>query len=103
MNMVENESETKDGSDIPKKVRFPGEGDVISGGKLPSGKFVVEDLKEELPGVKSVIVSKLSSDGTFDPKSKKAEFVILDEANTLEVDGIKFHNKMKKKFVKKGE
>ena len=104
--MIENEEEAKSGSNENEKPksRMPGEGDVISGGGLSQGKkFVVEDLIEETPGVKSVTVRKLASDGSFDPSIKKEKFVIIDEAKTLKADSIKFHNKMKKKFVKKGE
>jgi hypothetical protein len=87
------------------KKRIPGEGDVISGGNLSSGcKFVVDFFSDEIPGVRVLSIYKLSSDGTYDPVSKKEEIcIVYDRSKTIDGENLVFHNKMKKKFVKKKE
>ena len=90
-------------NDEKAKIMVPGEGDVISGGGLSSGKHVIESISKDAPGIKTVTVRKLASDGSYDTSIKKEEFIITDEANKLEIKELKFYNKMKKQFIKKGK
>ena len=101
--MIENGDEEI--SNQEPKLRIPGEGDVISGSGLPTGKkFVVDKTEDRVSGVKRVSVHQLLPDGSFDVNSKEEEFLIVsNDCKVLDLEKMKFHNKMKKKFVKKGE
>jgi len=105
--MMNNDSNNGGDSDDAKpKTRIPGEGDVISGGGLRNGtKFVVDSCEEEIPGILTVSFRELSPDGSYDPSSskKKEASIVINKENVLDVEDLKFHNKMKKKFVKKNE
>lgn len=105
--MVNSESGSKGGEkdDVKSKIRIPGEGDVISGGGLPIGKkFVVDGHEEESPGVLTLSLRKLAPDGSYDPSSKKEEVsIVVDAKSTVDVEELRFHNKMKKDFVPKGK
>ncbi len=94
------ENETDDNGVL----RTPKEGDVISGGGLPSGHKFVVDSFEDNAGIRTVTLRKLLPSGDFDPGSKKKDyFAVIDLKNAIKLEEIKYHNKMKKKFVKKGE
>ena len=99
------ENEEGDSKDSESKPRIPGEGDVLSGSGLPIGKkFVVDKSEDGVHGVKHITIRQLSMDGSFDMASKEEEFLIVtDECKLLDLEKVKFHNKMKKKFVRKGE
>lgn len=101
--MIENEEGESKNSE--QKSRIPKEGDVISGSGLPIGKkFVVDKLEKGVHGVKHLSVRQLSLDGSFDTGSKEEVFLImLNGPKMLDLEKVKFHNKMKKKFVRKGE
>lgn len=104
MNISKKDNKGGNENEDEVKIRIPGEGDVISGSGLPSGKFVIDKVEDGVHGVKHVSTRELAKDGSFDPSKKEEEYlIIIDGCKVLDLGGVKFHNKMKKKFVRKGE